>query len=86
MAEQIRSYYARVWARSGFLLGGVTSFRSSRFSHRQDAQDWAATILSNQGTDVGSVVVGSRLLPEIIRDPVLGIICLSPRKDHVAKT
>jgi hypothetical protein len=65
-----RSYFVKMRASSGLLLGGVKETRSSRFESRRDAVFWAQCVLDGNrdaGRDVDPDydIVGSNQLPEI---------------------
>lgn len=64
------SFIAKVRAKTGFLIGGVTEHRSSRFESRRDAFDWAWLVRDTNraaGRDVDPeiTIISSQLLAEI---------------------
>ncbi len=67
-----KSYYIKMKARSGTLVGGGFSAQSSRFESRRDAVDWAINVTNinreaNRDVDPNYEVVASELEPEIPR-------------------
>lgn len=65
-----KSYYVRIRARTGLLLGGVRSTESSRFESRRDACDWAwqarnANREAGRDIDPEYEVISSDRAPEI---------------------
>ncbi len=67
-----KSYYIKMRARSGTLVGGGISTQSSRFESRRDAVDWAINVRdlnreAKRDVDPDYEVVASELKPEISR-------------------
>jgi hypothetical protein len=65
-----KSYFIKMRALSGTLLGGGISTQSSRFESRRDAVDWAINVRdinreAKRDVDPDFEVVSSELAPEI---------------------
>lgn len=60
-----RSYFARYWAKTGTLIGGISRSQTSRFQSRSDAQKRLEDIIAINGGNCEGEIVGSNLHPEI---------------------
>jgi hypothetical protein len=63
-----RSYFVKLEARTGTLLGGVKSYQSSRFETYEQAEDYRDQALEANlaaGRDIASWVCDSMRAPEI---------------------
>jgi len=70
MSDFPKSYFIKIKARSGLLVGGVAHTQSSRFESRRDACDWAFCVRdlnreAKRDVDPNFEVVASELEPEI---------------------
>lgn len=60
-----RSYFARYWAKTGTLIGGVSRSQTSRFQRRADAQKRLDDTIAINGGNCEGEILGSDLHPEI---------------------